>query len=82
MLGVQDLLLNVVASAFHYNAQLAMAALVSAGAVASTFTAWLGGIHGKGKRMRRLYDKKVRTAPHRLSALALRSVGGRCEPIA
>jgi len=55
----QDLLLNVVASAFHYNAQLTMSALVSAGAVGGAFTAWLAGIHGRGKRFRRLYDKKV-----------------------
>ena len=61
--GVQDLLLNVVASAFHYSAQLAMGALAAAGAVGSTFTAWLAGIHGRGKRFRRLYDKKVPPLP-------------------
>ncbi len=61
--GVQDLLLNVVASAFHYNAQLAMGALAAAGAVGTTFTAWLAGIHGRGKRFRRLYDKKVPPRP-------------------
>ena len=56
----QDLLLNVVASAFYYNAGLAMGALQAAGAVQHAFAAWLGGIGVAGKHFRRLYDKKAR----------------------
>jgi hypothetical protein len=56
----QDLLLNVVASAFYYNAGLAMGALRQAGAVQHAFAAWLGGINADGKHFRRLYDKKAR----------------------
>jgi len=49
----------VVASAFFYNAPLAMGALRGANAVQPAFTVWLAGINGSGKRFRRLYDKKV-----------------------
>jgi hypothetical protein len=59
-LYAQDLLLNVVASAFYYNAGLAMGALRQAGAVQHAFAAWLGGINANGKHFRRLYDKKAR----------------------
>lgn len=55
----QDVLLNVVATAFHYNASLAMRAVVATSEVEAAFSTWLGGIHGKGKRFRRMYDKKV-----------------------
>lgn len=65
--GTQDLLLNVVASAFYYNAGLAMGALRAAGAVQHAFAAWLGGISAAGKHFRRLYDKKAR--PCRLQPL-------------
>ena len=60
MCDAQDLLLNVVASAFYYNAGLAMGALRQAGAVQHAFAAWLGGINANGKHFRRLYDKKAR----------------------
>lgn len=65
----QDLLLNVVASAFYYNTSLAMGALRQAGAVQPAFAAWLGGVNAPGKHFRRLYDKKVRSDPSSPGAL-------------
>ena len=53
----------MVASAFYYNASLAMGALAQAGAVQAAFSAWLAGVNGRGKRFRRMYDKKVRACP-------------------
>ena len=69
----------MVASAFYYNAGLAMGALRAAGAVQHAFAAWLGGISAAGKHFRRLYDKKARLRRLRIPCTCLKSVVWRAE---
>ena len=58
--------MNVVASAFIYNAELAMGQLLAQGAAPAIFSTWCGMIatkkrNGDLKHFRRMYDKKVRS---------------------
>ena len=64
--------MNVVASAFIYNAELAMGQLLAQGAAPAVFVTWCGMIatkkrNGDLKHFRRMYDKKVRTLALQIS---------------
>ncbi|KAK9824621.1 hypothetical protein WJX72_011782 [[Myrmecia] bisecta] len=61
---LQDLLINVVASALRYNAPLALAQLQQQGKLQHFFSTWFQMVfavtkHGKPRHFRRLYDMKV-----------------------
>ena len=60
--------MNVVAGAFLYTAELAVGQLQALGASPGVYSTWCGMIatkkrNGDLKHFRRMYDKKVRTAP-------------------